>query len=582
MPVLAPAPFGQLTITGQYAPSSDTGIDRQTYELYIENTGSKPVEFTSVTLNGEKLILVQVQAKSLSRSLDAFEIDGIPMSINENSENLAQSAPDNVGWWQFYPDQIVPAKGAAIFQVNFKSKPQAQQKLVLETSTGLKISCPLQRFRFPEKLITAITYSKDYSQVFIQYESRNGAPVDKVWLNGVEIKSFKILPARDRKTPCMLAIQAPFPISTGMPLHVKLRFADQDWRYALVRALSGIELDAAEVAGRPTRLERRDFSLDPFPPVTMILYDFTCADVTANDKGRSAMDLIAARLALYRKDSSSLAGISYCTAIYPEIWNIYGPLADAVYAKPYRLGYGQTPKRFFEEEEDVLEKAASTASPKPWIYIPESYKLRNKRLIEDQELQTLGWLALARGAKGIRYHYWKHPDNTFVLNKGLQDGLITLNLQISDVRDLLSPVAFVSASQARVPCRIPLPVTTNAPFIPRSDDPNLDPRPTADLNVKTYISWAGDKGMLVYVRNLDYSTDAQPDENGVKPRFSAPRREDIKITIPLPPWFIPGASRDLVKAGLVPCAFNQTPAGMEAQLVLPELEAFRVIWIENR
>ena len=407
----------------------------------------------------------------------------------------------------------------------------------------------------------------------------------RVWLNNQPIPAFRFLLPPDPSNPELLVFAPPTPLQPGQPLHVKLEFEDHDWRNALVRAMPGIVLEAPKLNNHPDRLEQREFALDSEPPVVRCGGDFTCSDVKAEDKGGSAPVQVRDRLALYRQDKVRLGAIAYCTAMYPELWNIYGQLSDGVYTKPYRLGYGHDPKRFIEEEEEAVTKAWTTARPRPYFYIPESFKSRG-RLLEADELELFGWLFMVKGAKGIRYHYWIHPESGFADNKRLQGQIKTLNLELGDVRALLAPVVFVSEKQISAPCamaRLPAPASTNAATDKKDIEETPPPERNAQCPVKLYTAWAGDKGMIVLVRNLDCTTDAEPNDNGEKPRFKAKSRENVLLSVTLPEWLRVGAVRDMITGNLMAADPGKAGVGVrKLDLELDRLDAFKVIWIEKR
>ena len=581
MPVAAPVVQSNLAWSAQYAGSLAPSTGFNTFEVYIENRGTNPVTFESAILNGKDLPLpTPVPRLTLP---DTIMIDGMPMKLDV----IKSPAADLATWWQFYPDRTVEPGQTIQFQINFRATPTVKQRLQLKTASGQVLDLPVQRFRMLEKEITAITYAPEFSKVHIQYTSVNATRPVRVWLNNQPVPSFRLLLPPDPSNPELLVFAPPGsnPLQPGQSLHVKLEFEDHDWRHALVRAMPGIVLDAPKLNNHPDRLEQREFTLDAEPPLVRFGGDFTCSDVKAEDKGGSAPVLVRDRLALYRQDKVCLGAIAYCTAMYPELWNIYGQLADGVYTKPYRLGFGHDPKRFIEEEEEAVAKAWLTARPRPYFYIPESFKSR-ERLLEADELEVLGWLFMVKGAKGIRYHYCIHPESGFADNKRLQAQIKTLNLELGDVRNLLAPAVFVSEKQISAPCamaRLPASSSTNA----ATDIKNLEETPlpvrNADCPVKLYTAWAGDKGMIILVRNLDYITDAKADENGEKPRFKAKSRENMLLSVTLPEWLRVGAVRDMITGNLMAADQSKDSFGVrKLSFELDRLDAFKVIWIESR
>jgi hypothetical protein len=338
--------------------------------------------------------------------------------------------------------------------------------------------------------------------------------------------------------------------------------------------VTGPILDAAEQGGRPTRKERYDYALDADPSVMILPFDFTCNDVRHdNDKGGSATAMVIEREKMYRQDRSRLAGAGYCTAMYPELWNIYGPLADAVFAKPYRLGFGHNPRKFIEEEEEKVENARLTAQPRPWLYTPESFKAREIRMQEGEEVNVLAWVMLVKGAKGIRYHYWKHLQSGFFENRRLQEAVKSVNRSVGENRERLSVLIPAEEIIQETPCAL-------AESKPGAD---VSSRLTGIAPVKVYTAWGGDRGMLVVVRNLDYETEVVPDDNGEKPCFRFKEKYALDLPVILPEWMRGGDVRDLTDGSIVPAREILSADGRKDIVMrLDRLPAFRVLWVENK
>jgi len=81
----------------------------------------------------------------------------------------ASAGKDDYVWWQFYPSAEVGQGETIVFQVNIRETPTHSRKLVLRDATGESVDVTLPRFRPPEKILTAATYTVDYGKMFLQY-----------------------------------------------------------------------------------------------------------------------------------------------------------------------------------------------------------------------------------------------------------------------------------------------------------------------------------------------------------------------------------------------------------------------------
>lgn len=528
-----------LEIHTQYAVSSEPKLGYNTFEVYIANHTTNTIVFTAEELNGKPLPKVQ--------SPKAGFPDDSPVT-----------------WWQYYPGNEVKPGATIEFQVNFKTQTTGRQELRLLTaaesdSTSIPNDSKIQnqeaeianivvpRFRQPKVLITAITFPLDYAKVYIQYQSQHDPPV-KVFLNNREVADFIVLPSLEPDTADMLAFLAPFKITAGMPLHVQLWFRNGISRQALVRALSGVLLGAYN---HDKAKAGEDLGLDPDPPVISLMGgDVACFDVHKGTFGAAAAPVIEERRRLFQQQSK-LSAIHYCTAMYPELWNIYGQISDAAFASPYCLASGQKPSRFIDEEEKCLEKARLSARPRPLLWIPEAFK-QGKRFLEPPELEIMTWISLVRGCKGIKYFAYKFKNNAgFADCPPLKETIKRLNREVHGRQKILSPLVLVSERT-------------------EGDE--------AKGYVKIYESWSGDKGILLMIRNLDYTTDAKSNEGGKEPRFKVQPKNGLNMTVSLPEWFEIGAVqqwRGSVKPEI-------TRSMTTARINIKQLNEFEIIWMQNK
>ncbi len=509
-----------------------------TVEVYLENRGPRPVSVASVQLNGKQLPAHLIYG--LPESLFRIDIGHDEIPIMKSRLPLG----GEVIWWQVYPSADIPSGGSAVCQVNLRDLPTFQRELRILDSVGNALEARIPRFRQPEELITAVTWSLDYGRMFVQYESR-GRQVKSVEVNRLPVKEFKLLGDHDRAIPDVVAFAPPCELRRGEPVCVELEFEGGRRRYALVRAASGITLDAPMPRGVAEGL-LKELGLDADPAIGCLPFDPACSDSRNAQPGNSAMGISNARMQEFGKQPDRLMGVDCCTAIYPEFWNIYGQLADALVVKPYALGWGSRKERFIEEDEDKLRSARLGAAPHPIIWVPQRFS-RGGRYLSPEELRLLAWMMLVRGGKGVRYHFWMNSGSDPLAGcEDLLPALKALNHEIIPRRAELS--ALVPAWEGE------------------------------QSGVKIYQSWAGDQGLLVMARNLDYIVELEPaSESDPGPRLHARVKKNLRLTMPAPEWFRPGAARDFL---------DNTPArvsrvGNDLNLEIDELELFKLVWIEN-
>jgi len=538
---------GNVEIVTQYAYSTEPRIGYNTFEAYIENHTTNTITFKSATLNG---VTLSVSAADLPKALRSISFDGEEIFLGSYEKPVDQE----VTWFQFYPSAVAGPGETVVFQLNFKHVLTSQKKLVLRDEAGKEWQVTVPRFRQPDKLITAVTYPLDYGQVYVQYKS--GSAPERLQLNDWEIKGFRRLTSVEGgMAPEVLATKSPFSIRTGLPIYVKIRFADGKERCALVRALNGIGLHACP-AGPKSEAGLRELGLDVDPSVLMLPVDFACADFRAKDKGLSAMPAASARLKEYLAQPGKLGGLAFCTADFPEVWNIYGTLGDAGYEKTYRLGWGRKRLLFIEEEERNMERLQFTSAPRPWLWVPDRFQIEG-RALSAEEMKLTGWMVMARGGKGIRYHFWMNSKlDPFAKIPDLLPAMKELNEEIGKQRGILSPLVLASERVREL----------GAPLKGR---------------IKIYTGWSGEQGLLVMVRNLDYKVDLHPKDTKGLP-FEPTVKNNLAVRIALPEWFKAGEAEDLLTNKRIKGQITTGEQGRkEMQINLDELKAYRLIWIPN-
>ena len=511
-------------VHGQYAAPADPAAPVALYEVYLVNTGVTSRAFTEVTLDGRRL----TQPASALLGPQNIAIDGHAVRLPD-----APSDPD-LFWWQFYPSADLPPGGSAVLQLCFSDDVRAPRSLTVADDAGVVIPWTIpRRPRQPGPRIATVTYAHDLSRLFIQCASP-GSPPEAFWINGRLLKPVRTLAGADPRAPVLVELRPPCALAPGLPLDVRVRFAGGIERRALVRVLKGIVLDAPGDIGGRRRAKELHLSADP--DVLMIPIDATCDDLREGGSGASAWAVVGERQRAWRRRPEKLAGFGFCTAVTPVTAAIYGRIADAVYAKPYQLGWGTDPARFLDRETDILAAQREAAAPLPFLYIPERFARRGRHLAP-AELEVLQWSALAAGAKGLRWH--------FGMNKGGLDatpGLIPVLQRAGEQIRRLEPLL--------------------APLVPVADETQGDEK---SGYVRVLTAWCGSRGVLYLVR--DRNLGAIPGD--------MPVRKDVRVELDVPPWCRGASVLDLLGGERLAVS---RPGRLP--LTLAGLSGFRLLWID--
>jgi hypothetical protein len=322
-----------------------------------------------------------------------------------------------------------------------------------------------------------------------------------------------------------------------MPLDIRLSFAEGPAARAWVRVAAGPSIEFAG-STRGASHPGRELGVDPSPQVLLIPVDGTCSDLRLGHSGACAWDVISDRRCAWQRRPDRLAGFGFCTGALPESWGAYGAIADAAFAKPYRLNWGMHTNRFLDEEEDVVARTRDAAAPRPFLYVPERFASRG-RCVSATELRVACWMALASGARGIRYHFGFNARG-LADTPGLETALVAINQTVSRNRGRIAPLLPVGAAT--------------------QPDGN-------GSYVRVLTAWCGDSGSLYFVR--DVSRGAFPEDE------PAPRRR-VTVTLDVPPWCRAGHVKDLETGETL-----ATARPGSCPVLLPELRACRLLYVSS-
>lgn len=516
------------------------GEGYETVEVFLVNAGPVPVTFTNAVLDGVALLGEKDRATRLAADRFRFDIGG---------KRVASPKPvgDNpVLWNQFYPDATLEPGASGVFQIGFRGKNARSGSRVLElaASEGSVLTARIPRLRGGRR-ITAVAWTEDGSAVTVRF-SKGPAPV-AVRIDGRTVPFRTLAPAVAGRPGAVVADLSEA-VHNGDSVLLELEFPSGTVR-AFLRAMPAFAIDAPDFNADDRQLpaaRRKAFALDERRTFTRLPFDVACDDTRVGSPGSHALAVIAARLAAFRADPSRLHGLDFCTALYGPIWNIYGAMTDAVIVKPYQLHWGPDSARFLETEIAHVDRAVSAAAPKPVIWVPDRFGYQ--RRLEGRELELLAWCAALRGAKGIRHHFWlNRPGTPFADCPDIGETLPRLNRDLAKLRPLLSPLVPASAETDR------------------------------HGMVSVLEGWSGDAGVLLLVRNMRHATDGEPNDGGRSPRFRTTPARNVSVSYRIPPWMKFVRAEDPLSGE----SYDAIRDGDRAKVVLPVLDAFRLVWIPN-
>lgn len=512
----------------------------ETVEIVIHNGTRKTVVFDKVELDGAELPKIR---PSVHKALESFNHDLGGMRI----KRAASRAVVGARWWQFYPTEEIKAGGYGCFQFNFikRSRPC---RLKFTTTDGLDLYALVSRYVMPKRRIEYLSFSGDGTLMSVRYSK--GAKPESFYVNGRKLDEVKHLRLSSGCESGIFAARMSSRVNEGEGVFAELVFADGSCASAFIRAMLGIctvapngENDYTPLSGE----ERNKYGFDSQMRIFRLPYDIACADTKSGLYGGSAQAVVASRMRHNRAHGNQLSGVDFCTALYPEVWNIYSQIADTVISKPYKLHWGKTPRRFIDEEDAFIAETVADVAPRPVIWVPDRF--RWSRELDGKEFETLAWCAFMRGARGMRVHHWFNSRiEPFAANQGLSDAVCGFNRGLNKLRPHLEKMVPVKCHEMR------------------------------NKRIKVYESWCSDEGILLLVRNLcyDIGLDAKTMRR-VRP-YSVKTMEHCRFTLSSPSWFKPNKAIDPLSGEDV----SIKGLNNAYEIAFKDLKSYKLIWIPSQ
>lgn len=506
-----------ITAEVQYRPSIDS---RAPYRrLKFDTVVLKNGEHVSPAPEGASYPLIEVfLTNHRNRTLECLR-------VYFNARELKDFPEKDVLWWQFYPCPVAKPGETILLQISLRKSPSNVQSIDVETKEGERVRAEFGPGTTPRTELAGIMFSRDFHHVYITYlasmlasntSAASSRPV-RLEINGKHLlRSSRILQVPDEEHPGMVAITLRRPLCFGQPVHVRMQLADGRVAQSLLRASTGIMLDAFGVDEKDVKL-RKELGLDVHPSTRVIPNDPACDDSHA-EVGYSTKNILPVRRAWFESIEVCLSAAHLCVLATPQVeYPIYGQSVDALQVNPYRLSrsrYGDDSK-FIEQEENFFFWAWHSARPRPWHWIPEAYaKDESTRMLDAQELRLLTYAALGHGAKGINYYSYDTNSAWVGFNESpeLLGAVKRINSELKQLEPILSST-------------IPLSIKTTG---------------SHEDGVRTHVLWSGERqGLLLIFRNLDYSTE--PDHLGRTLIFGSRLKRDVRARVSIPAWFKVGS-----------------------------------------
>ena len=533
------APANPISVASAHYFPTDDGKDDETYEVVLRNAGTAPVELTAAILDGRELKSANPSSAAALKSF-SFDVGGRSAA----QRRVRNPSDPDVRWWQFYPSPTIQPGGFASFMVNFIGSTRSHS-LELRTADGSVLCHKIPRRVPGGRAVTYLAFTGDGSTALVRHSK--GAPPCGVSVNGKAVAGARALSPSNAGLPGGVVVPLERPVAKGDPVFVELSFTDGSHASAFIRAMPGV-YSVAPFGNHDDELLPKDvrnrFGFDDTLAVHRLPHDVACDDTRTKEHGASAAACLVSRKMHFAAHPGELSGVDFCTGLYKGEWNIYAPMADAVFSKPYRLHWGATPARFMEEEDAMVDEAVRRAAPRPVAWVPDRF--RRAAELDGREFEQLAWCALMRGARIVRCHHWKNDlVRPFDGNPGLEEAWMRFNADFRRMRPRLERL--------------------------------IPARGWTERNARVAVleGWCADEGVLLLVRNLDY-------DNGLtvlsKPRahpFASARREVVTFGYAPPKWLKPGAAVD---------ALDGSPVGAisgrgRISLRLDGLGDFRLVWI---
>jgi len=520
---------------------TDDGAEDETLEVVVRNCGDSPVTMSSALVDGREL---KSAAASAATALKSFSFD---VGGRSAAPRRVRNSPDpDVRWWQFYPSPAVPPGGFVSFMANFRGRPKPHS-FELRTSAGQALRLRDTRRSSIGREITFLAFTGDGRTALVRYSK--GGPPCGAFVDGRPAPGVKVLLPASAGSPGGVVVPLERPAAKGDPVLVELEFPGGSRASAFIRALPGVH-SVAPFGNRddeplPEDVRRR-FGFDDTLAVLRLPHDVACDDVRAKEHGASATACLLSRRELFDSRPEELCGVDFCTALYRGVWNIYAPMADAVFCKPYRLHWGESPSRFMEEEDAMLGDVVRRVAPRPVAWVPERFR----RMVEldGREFEQMAWCALLRGVRVVRCHHWKNDVlRPFGGNRGLEESVVRFNSGFRRLRPRLERM------------------------IPAGGWVDRDAR------IAVLEGWCAAEGVLLLVRNLDYDNGLSTLSRPRSHAFSSRRRGAVPLSYALPKWLSPGGAVDALDGTPVEAVDN----GGALKVRLSELRDFRVVWIPS-
>lgn len=502
----------------------------KTIEIFLQNRSGKILTVDYLKIDGKVL---RNAGMASSEDLRQFGF----------SQNHAEKTVDNhkdcagVRWWQIYPSYSMQGGDVVSLQINSRKLPIGNNiEVGFKNGTSAFLKMPM--LYSSQCHVHYIAFGADGKSAVAKW--RGKCPVS-VCING-QLADFVVLKRQNNSGTGGMDIILPFGIKTADSLFFEFKYSDGTCQQFLTRVLSGISLEAPygdkDTVPLPQKINF-EFGFDSVLSIHRLPFDVACIDARAGISGYSANDCLTERSKMFNRNPHLLSGMDFCTARYDDMWNIYAPMADVVYIKPYSIHWGRNKKRFIEEELDMVSRIVKNVFPRPVIWIPERFH-GGGRALSGSEFEQLFLSNLLLGSRGMRCHHW------------INDEVDPFKNNISFKKSLSKSLALVNNHRHKFDKVIPYGVSY-----------------LHNGRLSVVESWCGEDGVLLLFRNL----------NCCKPEkyLYSEGEADVCYFYSIPEWLNPCSVEDLTGKRLV----NWTKCGDVMRLTIGNIPTCRLIWIKN-
>ena len=432
---------------------------------------------------------------------------------------------DDVFWWTQVPNTILPGK-SGILMIKTARPLALPIKVGIVLNTGDTLEETLHSLTPEFFRIASVSFDLNQNKIYVYLENKfpnRTVEIKDILIDGRNVRTQII----KRLGSVILPGEKDFFICKGLKtivpgqyITIKITTEEGFVTGALARAYSYFPIqdfggdkrkelffneDTFDMHFPGDEKKFNEYRKEPSYKVYHLLDDPVCSDERKGYLGAMAREVITRRKTCYEKDSGHPTLIYICEYSKPLGYFVYGELADVIAVDPYELTFYNNPP---EKDGEYVAIARRASAPRPVVAIPEAFRcispkfpVGSKRFPTPEEERLLVYSEIAAGAKGLWY-YVSYGQNGYKNNPELEKEIGRINREIQFLRDFL---------------------VVGEP---------MDIVKTDSQSVKADALFCGDRGIVIILRNGDYRTIKDKENDGWKTIVENPGKISITLNLP--------------------------------------------------